>query len=437
VNEVRRERGLKLRVGVFVLVALVAFLGMIYLLGARARLFEARYTIYADFTEVGGLNPGATVRLAGVQIGRVSEVRLPGAPGGKVRVAMTIGKQFSDRIRKNSVARVETQGLHGDRIVEISVGTAEAPPARPGETIASRDPTDIASVLEEGAQTMKNVAALAESLRQTADALNRSRLVEEAAATATGARRLTDQISREVAVLAAAARRLTDQIGREVSATTTATREVAERVSRIADRVEKGPGLAHALLYDEPAALRRLNELLAKTEALVARVERGEGAIGVLTSEQSTAAARRLVAAMDRLGRMADRPPGEEGLVPALLFDPKYKPLLDDLQAVARNLRDVSERVAGGRGMLGSLVRDEPDQAGLGQASRDLQVAMANLRSITERIDAGEGTLGALIADPAIYERLSTILDGASRSLLLRGLIRGLAREEAPGTLPR
>jgi len=79
----RRETALKFRVGVFVLVALAAFLGLVYALGARARLFEARYTIHADFTEVGGLVEGATVRLAGVQIGRVTGVHLPGEPGGQ------------------------------------------------------------------------------------------------------------------------------------------------------------------------------------------------------------------------------------------------------------------------------------------------------------------------------------------------------------------
>src|SRR5206468_11528509 len=58
------------------LVALAAFLGMVYALGARARLFEAHYTIHAEFTEVAGLTEGATVRLAGVQIGRVTDVHL-------------------------------------------------------------------------------------------------------------------------------------------------------------------------------------------------------------------------------------------------------------------------------------------------------------------------------------------------------------------------
>jgi phospholipid/cholesterol/gamma-HCH transport system substrate-binding protein len=98
---------------------------------------------------------------------------------------------------------------------------------------------------------------------------------------------------------------------------------------------------------------------------------------------------------------------------------------------VAHNLRDVSDRLAGGRGTLGGLLKDEPD-GGIKQASRDFQVAVANLREITEKIKDGEGTVGALIADPTIYERLVTILDGAQRSFLLRGLLRGLGRDGKP-----
>src|SRR5262245_44932965 len=195
-NQEARERRLRLRVGLFVMAALVAFVAVIYVLGARARLFEARYTIHADFTEVGGLREGATVRLAGVQIGRVSDVHLPPHPGGKVRVDLTIGRQFSDRIRKDSVARIETQGLLGDRIIEISVGSAGAPPVAPGEVLAFGDPTDIARVVGEGAQTMKSVTALAESLRTTADAINQSRMIQEAASAAGAARTATDRVGR-------------------------------------------------------------------------------------------------------------------------------------------------------------------------------------------------------------------------------------------------
>lgn len=392
-SEERRERGLRLRVGVFVLVALGAFLGMIYALGARARLFEPRATIHADFVEVGGLAEGATVRLAGVQIGRVTRVRLPSQPGGKVRVDLTIARQYGDRVRKDSVARIETQGLLGDKIVEITVGTAAAPPLGPGEVLAARDPVDIGQVISESAQTVKNVAALAESLRKTAETLNQSKIIEDASVTVGSARRLTAQIG------------------------------------RIVDQVEKGRGWAHALVYEEPVALHRLNDLIGTTQALLDRVERGESAAGVFTSRESTAAAKRFVAAMDRIGRMAERSEGEEGVLPAVLFDPKYTALLEDLRVTTHNLREVSDRLVGGRGTLGSLVRDEPGDAGLRQATRDLGVALANLRAITEKINDGEGTIGALIADPTIYERLVKILDGAQRSFLLRGLLRSLGKD--------
>jgi hypothetical protein len=374
-----------------------------------------------------------------------------------------------------------------------------------GEVLTSRDPTDLRQVINESAQTVKNVAALADSLRRTAETLNQSKLIEDAAAAVGEARRLTEGAGRELTATAGAARgvaervsrivervekgpgpahallydtsvdvgkvladsaqavrsietaaaalkrtadsvndgrivedaaatvrgarRLTEDLGREVSAAATATRDVAERVGRIADRVERGPGLAHTLLYEEPIALARLNELIVKTESLVTRVERGEGALGVLTSAEGTAGTRRLMAAIDRLGRMIEQPQEAEGLLPGLLFDPKYKAVLEDARVVARNLREVSDRIVGGHGTLGGLVKDEPEDGGIRQASRDLQAAMANLRSITEKVKEGEGTLGALIADPTIYERLSAILDGAGRSFLLRSLIRGLGRD--------
>jgi phospholipid/cholesterol/gamma-HCH transport system substrate-binding protein len=388
VNNERREIALKFRVGVFVLVALAVFLGLVYALGARARLFEARYTIHADFTEVGGLVEGATVRLAGVQIGRVTGVHLPGEPGGKVRIDLTIARRYSDRIRKNSIARIETQGLLGDKIVEITVGNATAPPVAPGEVLAARDPADFGRVIAAGAETAKDVGALAAALRETAEKVNQSKLIEDAATT-------------------------------------------VNKLGRVVDQVEHGRGWAHALVYEEPLALRRVNELIATTQTLVERVEKGQGAAGVLVSPESTASAKRFVAAMDRISGMVEQPEREPGLLPGLLFDPKYRPVLEDLRTVAHNLREVSDRLAGGRGTLGSLVADSGDEGELKLTLQDLRASVANLKAISRKINEGEGTVGALIADPAIYERLVTILDGAQRSFLLRSMIRGLGDKGA------
>jgi len=359
-----RRLVLQMRIGAFILLGLVVVLAIIYLLGAQARYFERKYAITAEFTEVGGLIEGATVRLAGVQIGRVTSVELPPEPGGKVRVTLTLARRFADRVRRNSQARIVTQGLLGDKLIEITIGTADAPPLKPGDTIASRDPFEMQEMFAAGAETLAQVSQLAVTLRKTVD-----------------------------------------------------------RVDRMTDEVEKGKGWLHVMIYEEPESLRRLNALLTSTQQLLARAESDESAVGVLLSRDSGKSVRSLLAALDAFGRAAQKHDAGEGLLPTLLFDPQYKDVARDLQVVTRNFRDVSEKLAHGQGLLGGLLKDDGD-ATLGQAAADFRVAMANLRVVTDRLKAGDGTMGALLADPTVYENLVQFLEGARRSFLLRSLIR-------------
>jgi phospholipid/cholesterol/gamma-HCH transport system substrate-binding protein len=359
-----RRLVLQMRIGAFILVGLVVFLAIIYLLGAQARYFERKYDLTAEFTQVEGLIDGATVRLAGVQIGRVTKVELPPHPGGKVRVILTLARRFADRVRRNSEARIVTQGLLGDKLVEITIGSADAPALKPGDTIATREPFEMQEMFSAGAETLAQVNQLAVTLRKTVD-----------------------------------------------------------RVDRMTGEIETGKGWLHVLIYEEPESLRRLNALLTSTQRLMARAESDESAVGVLLSPESGKSMRSLLAAMDALGRAAQKPEADGGLLPTLLFDPKYKDIARDLQVLTHNFRDVSDRLARGQGMLGGMLKDDPD-AGLGQTAADFRVAMANLRVVTDRLKAGEGTVGALLSDPTVYENLVQFLEGARRSFLLRSLIR-------------
>ena len=362
----RSQFALQVRIGAFILSGLLVFFGIIYLLGAQARYFERKYDLVAEFTEVGGLIDGATVRLAGVQVGRVTEVMLPERPGGKVRVTLTIARRYSERIRRDSEARIATQGLLGDKIVEITLGSASAPQLNPGEALVSSEPFEMQQMFKAGAETMHTVKELAAGLKAT-----------------------------------------------------------VERVDRIAKEVETGKGLVHAVIYDEPETLNRLNALLTRSQQLLARAEQGDHAVGVLLSPESGKSVRSLLAAMDAIGRGAEKLEARDNLLSALLYDPQYKTVADDLRVVAHNFRDVSERVAQGQGLLGQLTRDGGDGSlALGDAAADFRVAMANLRAVTDRLKAGEGTVGGLLEDPTVYENLVQFLEGARRSFLLRTLIR-------------
>src|SRR5438445_490693 len=377
----RRGIGVRLRVGAFVLSAIAVFLVLVYMLGARARLFEAKYTLYADFTEVGGLVEGAAVRLAGVQIGRVAGVRLPAEPGGKVRVELRVASQYADRIRQDSVARIETQGLLGDRLVEITVGAATQPPVKPGAVLAARESADLGRIISQGSEVAATIGALSENLNRTALALNESRVVADLAATAASARRIGEQ-------------------------------------------VERGSGFAHALVYEEPATLKKLDRLLASTQAILDRTQRGESAVGVLTSQESTEAARRFVRAMDRFARAIDQKPGDGGLLPALLSDPECgfvgaKPgTCPDCARAGVYLPLVEERVAAGRGGGRRVAPPAPAAVPLGAISVEKGDRLPTGIGELDRVLGGGVVRGSLIligGDPGIGK--STLLLQASQAL--------------------
>ena len=416
-----RRLSLQIRIGAFILAGLGVFLAIIYLLGAQARYFERKYDLVAEFDEVGGLIEGATVRLAGVQIGRVTGVSLPPEPGGKVRVTLTIAKRFANRIRRDSEARIVTQGLLGDKLVEITIGTPGAPPLEPGGRLTAREPFEMARVFAEGADTMAGINRLTRALSATVERIDSGDTVAN--------------INRLTAALGGAVDRL-DRSGAldDLGATVKSAR-------RIAEQAERGHGWIHTLLYEEPEALRRLNAVLTSTQAILAKADSGQSAVSVLLSPDSGKAARSLLAAMEALGRGADKPGAGDGLLTTLLFDPEYKPVADDLRIVARNFRDVSEKLAHGQGLLGALLQGDGDGS-LGSAGADFKVAMANLRTISERLKAGDGTVGALLEDPTVYENMVLFLEGARRSYLLRSLIRstigaGDATGDGVGSKPK
>src|SRR3990172_6772541 len=191
-------------------------------------------------------------------------------------------------------------------------------------------------------------------------------------------------------------------------------------------------GWLHTLVYEEPEALRRLNTLLGGAQEVLARTRTGDSAVGALLSPESGRSVRALLAAMDAFGRGAELAGGGQGLLSTLLFDPQYKPIVEDLQMVARNFRELSDRLAPRHTLLAGLLREQGDSP-LDQAAADFRTAMANLRTITDRLKAGEGTLGGLLEDPTVYENLAAFLEGAQRSFLLRSLIRSTIQSGGDG----
>ena len=142
-------------VGIFVLASLALLLIFVILIGSRQSIFDKRYQIIGEFDSVAGLQSGAEVSLAGINVGHVQAIEF--SESDRVLVKMGISTSQYLRIRADSRASIKTMGLMGDRYVEITVGTEAMPPLEPGETILTDELFELGEMLEEARPTLENL----------------------------------------------------------------------------------------------------------------------------------------------------------------------------------------------------------------------------------------------------------------------------------------
>jgi phospholipid/cholesterol/gamma-HCH transport system substrate-binding protein len=135
-----------LRLGIFIIITLAVLATGVFLIGSRESMFRSSYKVRADFDNVAGLNEGADVRVGGLRKGSVKKIQLPKLPDGKVVVLMDLERETQSIVKLDSVAEIKSEGMLGDKYVEISFGSMDAAKLRGGETIGSQPPLDISDL---------------------------------------------------------------------------------------------------------------------------------------------------------------------------------------------------------------------------------------------------------------------------------------------------
>src|SRR5918992_1611829 len=160
-----QPRSAQVRVGIFVFSALVILMGAIFLLGSRTQYFQPQYTLKAVFSNVGYLLEGAGVYLAGVQVGRVGEIRFfEDLAAQKVLVSLKIARNYQERIRQDSVAVITSSGLLGDKYIDITLGSETEPELLDGMFIRTQEPADYGQLIRQGEEVLKNTIEITGAL---------------------------------------------------------------------------------------------------------------------------------------------------------------------------------------------------------------------------------------------------------------------------------
>src|SRR5207249_9225903 len=155
------------RLGVFIVIALLIFAAGVFWIGNKQFLFHSTYRLNAEFQNVAGLSGGAEVRVGGIHEGTVRQIQLPQKPNEKVRLVMDMQRATREVIKRDSIATIRSEGLVGDKFVEISFGSNNAPKVNNGDTIQSEPPLQFSELMQKTSQLLDSAEGAISNVDET------------------------------------------------------------------------------------------------------------------------------------------------------------------------------------------------------------------------------------------------------------------------------
>lgn len=325
-----RERRMAWRAGLFVAMGLFLAGVVVFFIGQETRLFEEQVIYRAYFPNVQGLTEESPVWLGGLEVGQVVSIGFTEDTGIRgVEVRFRISRRYSERVREDSVARLSSLGVLGEKAVDISLGSMKVPRIPDGGELRTSTGGDLNALMQAAGEVMEDSKAISRSLRVAVETYANPVLAEDVSASLHSLRGLLQE-------------------------------------------VEKGEGVLHALIYDKETGrqvrgllvdaaqtARRMDRAVDHVEALLAEVRQGEGtAHALIYGKDGAQALSELGAAAGQLaGLIEDAKQSPNGAVHQLIYG-DARGMFADLGSAAADLKKITSTVANGEGTVGGLISD-------------------------------------------------------------------------------
>jgi phospholipid/cholesterol/gamma-HCH transport system substrate-binding protein len=350
----------ELRVGLFVLIAIVVLIVLILNASGQLNPFATHLHLRARFADANGLREGSEVRLAGVRIGKVDRIKLltpaevssaTNAPNPqKIEAYLTIdskidGVPATDRIRSDSTAQQAAPSILGsEMMVNITPGTSIGQPVKENDLLPSTSGSTMGDLATSGTDLAQRLSKLSDQLNEVVKNVREGK--------GTVGRLFNDEA-----------------LYNNLNATIRDAEDLAQQI-------KSGKGSAGKFIYDE-ALYNNANAIALNLGKIAEDIRAGRGSAGKFISSDEF---------YNKVNRITDR----------------VNHSMDQIDAIVADIN-------AGRGTLGRLVKDEA-------IYNDARTAIARFNTTTERIDnvvagaqRGEGTLGKLITDEQLYSNVNQL----------------------------
>jgi phospholipid/cholesterol/gamma-HCH transport system substrate-binding protein len=280
------------RLGLFVALGVFLLIFALYMIGRNRNLFGSTFELRAHFRDVAGLVPGNNVQFSGINVGTVKGVDI--LSDTAIEVTMAVRRDMLGVLRRNTTASIGTEGLIGNKVVNLQAGPGTAPGVEPGDLLIAREALNTEEMLMTLDRTNRNVAFISEQLKQTVERINTSSqlavllndvtLTDNLRASLVNLRRTTaeaEAIAQTVRLTVADVRAGRGSLGGLLRDTSlfVSLDQSAERLAQVAENAERLTANA--------------KNLTANLDSLTARIDRdyadGSGAVPTLMRDSAMA----------------------------------------------------------------------------------------------------------------------------------------------------
>ena len=165
-----KESGFTWKLGMFVIIGLVLFIGTIYFVGKQKNLFGSTFHLQAQFKTVSGLKEGNNVRFSGINVGTVNSIEL--LTDTSVLVVLVIRKEVQQFIKSDASASIGSDGLMGDKVLTISPGNGINQQVQDNSIITSTSPVEMADIMNSLKSSVDNAGIITAQLATFTSAMN-------------------------------------------------------------------------------------------------------------------------------------------------------------------------------------------------------------------------------------------------------------------------
>jgi phospholipid/cholesterol/gamma-HCH transport system substrate-binding protein len=150
------------KVGIITFLAFILLIGGIVSAGGEKGLFfKKSCTLKAHLIDVSGLKVGAPVTMGGLTIGKVTDIAfIDSTVGTRVEVSLQLRTDLRQRVKTDSVPSVRTQGMMGDRYIDVSLGTPAAKTLPDGEILIGSSVSQFDETLNQANIVLKEAEKL-------------------------------------------------------------------------------------------------------------------------------------------------------------------------------------------------------------------------------------------------------------------------------------